>query len=82
MFDMPSQERGLPIPETDDDLDLDCLGLEAGYLPELWLQDAACAEEVETGADGLTAYRETLALKSQDDEDESLADFSIRIEEE
>jgi hypothetical protein len=71
----------LSIPETDDDLDLDWLGLEAGCLPEFWLRDEACAEEAEIGADDLTDYRETLALKSPDDEDGAPADFSIRIEE-
>lgn len=71
----------MPIPETDDELDLDFLGLEAAYLPGLWLPDTPGANVAADETEDFPEYPEPIKMLVTTDGDEFPADFSIRIEE-
>jgi hypothetical protein len=71
----------MSIPETDDDLDMDSLGLEAAYLPSFWSPLQACLDENQDETDDFLEYLTLGGVHPPEIETEFQADFSIAVEE-
>jgi hypothetical protein len=65
---------------NDDDLDLESIGLEAAFIPELWDDDSVCLPVEETEPAELAALPEPAAMDAGQEDDEYPPDFSLQIE--